>query len=107
MFTVSSCWLIGDSAFKVKGNIIATDENSKPYYLDLYLADSDDFIRSIEITKDFEESVTIAPWVRKYYMVIRSRDGKLKYKTKIFELGNMEHYENPIDLGSIFLKGNK
>ena len=104
----SSCIPIGDSGFKVKGNIIQADRKPiNKYVLELYLADNDQLLSSEEIGTSFETSFIIAPQRLKYYMVLRTSDGKLRYKTKIYELGSNVHYKNPINLGKIHLKKAK
>jgi hypothetical protein len=92
-----------ESAFAVKGRILVDDrEVASDCSLDLYRLPEDHEIREVDIARDFQTSVVIAPGVHKYYMSVHC-SGTSTYKTKTYELGSTRYWRDPIDLGEIHL----
>jgi hypothetical protein len=93
--------------FRVKGNISVPNVSlSQEYILEVYRADTHHLVKRVNIAPDFNESVVIAPGVHKYYMVISRPGTELKYRSPVFELGEVKHYLQPIELGSVTLLAN-
>jgi len=96
-----------ESMFRVKGNISVPNAGvSQEYILEVYRADTHQLVKRVSIAPEFNESVVIAPGAHKYYMVISRPGTELKYRSPVFELGEVKHYLQPIDLGSVTLMAN-
>jgi hypothetical protein len=63
-----------------------------------------DVVVKRNIKPEFQESVLIAPGTHRYYMALYCKGSSAKYKSKTYELGVIEHYINPLDLGTISLR---
>ena len=96
-----------ESAFAVKGRILVENrEEASDCSLHLYRLPEDREIREINVPREFQTSVVIAPGVHKYYMSIRC-SGTSTYKTQTYELGSTRYWRDPIDLGEIRLSHAK
>lgn len=92
-----------ESAFAVKGKILVDNrEAASDCSLHLYRLPEDREIREVDIPRDFQTSVVIAPGVHKYYMSVHC-SGTSTYKTETYELGSTRYWRDPIDLGEIHL----
>jgi hypothetical protein len=97
-----SCQMLGESAFKVKGRIISQEGKAiNKCTLEVFLASNDKLVDSREISVNFEESFVIAPKSQYYYMKISCVNCPSSHRIEIYELGNIEYYKKPIDLGEI------
>lgn len=93
----------GDSAFKVRGTVVgANGATVDSCLLELYLAKNGQLVDKATVGNNFEESFVIAPTIDEYYMVVRCNGHS--HQTAVYELGDIEHFNTPIDLGKITLK---
>ena len=93
----------GDSAFKVRGTVVGANGTIVDNcLLELYLSKTGQLVDKATVGNNFEESFVIAPTIDEYYMVIRCNGQS--YQTAVYELGDIEHFNTPIDLGMITLK---
>jgi hypothetical protein len=81
--------------------VIVDDQGATPRdcTLELYYAENDKHVRSIQVNSTFTETFVISPQIKTYYMLIKC-DG-YKFKTNNIELGDPKHYSQPINLGRI------
>ncbi len=102
-----SCVLIhpgSESAFRVKGAISQSPTvPSQQCLLEVFRADTHKIVGHRTIKPEFDTSMIIAPGVHKYYMIVSCSGTPTKYKSPVFELGDAQHYMQPLDLGTITL----
>jgi hypothetical protein len=93
-----------ESAFAVRGKILAPDSMEAPSNcpLDLYRSNDNRKVQEIEVDPEFKRSFVIAPGVHEYYMVVRCAGG-WTHKTQVYKLGSNRYVIYPVDLGEIRL----
>ena len=94
---------IGESAFRVRGKI-ATSDRPDSCVMKVYAVDGGYLAATRKVEPEFQESVVIAPGTHRYYITIECKGTSARYKSRMYKLGSVEHYLNPIDLGVISLK---
>jgi hypothetical protein len=70
----------------------------------LYRADKNQLVREIKVGPKIQISGPITPGRHKYYVIIDCAESSLTYRSPIFELGTVEEFEHPVDLGTVSLK---
>lgn len=93
---------IGDSACRVKGKIVAISSADQ---CSIMLNNAEGaVVGTHNIMSDFQETFIIAPKIDDYYFTIRCEGNDNIFKSQIYELGDIEYYKKPIDLGEIDIK---
>ena len=94
-----------ESAFSVRGKIVAPEKAPTNCTLEVYLTKGDVKVREVSVSNDFRRTILIVPGVHKYYMVVRC-SGNPPYRSATYELGRNFYILNPVDLGTINLGGS-
>jgi hypothetical protein len=109
VFFLTSC--IGDGVARVRGKVVSkAGEGIKDCVLELYTAEDNKLIGEIDMSYDyfrdgqFELSFTIAPFNKKYYMIIKCEGYSSSHNTGVYEMWGTKYSENPLDLGRIVLE---
>lgn len=100
----SAC--VGESMFRVRGKI-ETIGQPHSCVMKVYRADTGNLAATMKVEPGFQKSVVIAPGSHRYYMTIECKGSSARCKSRTYELGSVEQYLNPIDLGVISLKGSE
>lgn len=104
MFLLNSC----DGAARVTGTVVSVSgEEMGPCSFELFFKDDNTLVHSREITGDFDVDFTVSPFENEYYMVIRCKDCVSYHKTDTYSIGGAKYFEDPIDLGTIVMTGEK
>lgn len=93
-----------ESAFKVKGKILMSSGRApEGCTVKLFKQPNQRLIRESEIPAEFEKSFVIEPAQREYFLLFTCRGAEKPFKTQVYKLGDVKHYLEPIDLGTIEL----
>jgi hypothetical protein len=93
-----------ESAFSVKGKILANDPPPSTCLLEVYSKKGNRFVRSLDVPPNFEQQVVVGPGVHEYYMVVSCPGSPAKVTSGVYKLGSTYYLDHPVDLGEINLK---
>jgi len=105
---ITACLPTSESAFRVRGDI--QDQFGKPLEkcsLKVYLESIDRLIEQKEVGSRFLETIVIQPKIRNYILSVTCDDSEDRFVSDVFQLGSIEHYKQPVDLGIIKLQTNE
>ncbi len=99
---------VSDSAFRVKGKIDNLNSGNQ-CTLNLHHVGNGKLLTSKYITDDFQVTFIIPAKKDDYYLTVECEGRKNMLRSDNYQLGSIDHYKNPIDLGVIdnFLPGDK
>lgn len=96
---------VGDSAFRVQGQIRLTGEpQPDTCLLQVVREENRRIAGERRVRADFLESFTLAPGFHRYFLVIDCQ-GYPRHQTKVWELGGSRYHSPPLDLGTVDIGG--
>lgn len=105
LFSLSCAFLrVGDNGIRVKGELLFEAQSTDQCNLELRFEGREDALRSWSIAGVFEESFTIDPRPRTYYVAVVCRLAGEIYRSQLFRVRDNSYLYNPLDLGRISVR---
>ena len=94
---------VGDSALRVRGEVVVDQRASTDCILELRLANSDEVIATKSVSTAFIETLLVGPRRTTYYVLIWCAGCPSTFRSTDLEAHRMERYHTPVDLGVVRL----